>query len=133
MSTLSLAVSFNPANRDLSGIHFTQDKSGYIHSPWFTYDCRKDLKAGRPFYGFSNQMARIMGAARNAFAAAVDIDVNYVVLTEKREAADDSFQWRVSTARPWKLPEKHTPPKRASLAQAGDIEIDASPALPRLK
>jgi hypothetical protein len=135
MSDIVPVSAFDPNNRDFSEIHFTQSKTGHVHSPWLTFDYKESLRSSRPFYGFNNHTAHVMRASASAFAEALGIDARDTILTQREEPSEIfGFYWRVSSAMPCKLPErKAKESKKVSLAQNGDIEIDATVVPLRIK
>ncbi len=129
-------IPFSPAKTDMAAMHFTQSKTGHVHSPWFTFDWMREAGAGQPVHGwFNSRTSNIVNAARAAFAGVLGVDVDATIATVMPPApgADNPHEtkWRVSTQHPCALP---NPPKpRVTMARGDEIEIEAAPSVARIQ
>lgn len=94
-------------------IRLTQSRTGHIHSPMFTYDCRAEMEHGKMTYYPQSQFHEIKHAAVAAFAAALNIHELEVLVSEIPK--DGEIWWRLGTVHRCELPKPIRPPLTAGL------------------
>lgn len=90
-----------PRVPDFSDITLTQSVTQHVHSAWFTYDWKKYNPDPHCTIGSHFHWVRERSVA--AFAAAIGISTNEVMVTERKDPATGELQWRCGSKYPVRL------------------------------
>lgn len=89
---------------DLSDLRLERTANGHVVSPFFTYDYEKYHRG--PVYEIWSHFHSVRFRSIAAFAQALGIDPNEVVVSEIKDQVNGALKWRLGTQRPCKLPDK---------------------------
>lgn len=103
-------------------VQFTRSATGHVQSCWWSYPW-KDYNPDGP-YAIGSHFHALRAQSISAFASALGIREDRVIVSERKSPIDDQLEWRCGTAGPVELPKIQLPKLKPHRDETAAIDIE---------